>query len=157
MPTKGSSGERNGVGGCAFRQRLSQNGECPASLFRRLAAQAAPWGPRSPSALQSPPLSQPWGQPRLLPRRGWEKMAQTFWGGEQKSPQQLVEGNGFVLYLHYDGGDITFCVYQNLQNCILKKKRWILLFVNYSSINLIPKNATYDNKINSYCLEKKNE
>ena len=83
MPMKGSSGERDGEGGCAFRQRLSQNGECPASLFRRLAAQAAPWGPRSPSArspsaLRSPPLSQPWGQPRLLPRRGWEKMAQTF-------------------------------------------------------------------------------
>lgn len=65
------------VRGCAFRQRLSHNGECLASLFRSLAAQAAPWGPRSLSALQSPPLSQPGGQPRLLPRRGgrrWHRL-----------------------------------------------------------------------------------
>lgn len=31
----------------------------PGVPVRRLAAQAAPWGPRSPSALQSPPLSSP--------------------------------------------------------------------------------------------------
>lgn len=75
MPMKGQG--RGTARGCAFRQRLSPDGECPASLFRRLAAQAAPWGPRSPSALQSPPLSRPRGQPRLLPRRGgrrWHRL-----------------------------------------------------------------------------------
>lgn len=47
--------------GAVLSDKGSPITERPASLFRRLAAQAAPWGPRSLSALQSPPLSQ----------RGW--------------------------------------------------------------------------------------
>lgn len=65
--------------GAVLSDKGSPITERPASLFRRLAAQAAPWGPRSLSALQSPPLSQRGGgsAPRLLPRRGgrrWHRL-----------------------------------------------------------------------------------
>lgn len=81
--------EEEGRGGLCFQTKALPSGRMPSVPVQRPAAQGAPWGPRSPSALQSPPLSQPWGQPRLLPGRGWEKMAQTFEEGN-KSPHSSL-------------------------------------------------------------------
>lgn len=63
-------------------KRLSHGGERPA---RR------PPGPGA-HLPAPPPLSQPWGQPRLRPREGVGQDGTDSRGG-QKSPQQLVEGN----------------------------------------------------------------
>lgn len=92
MPKMGSSEEGRGTArGAVLSDKgspIMENARRPVPV-QRLAAQEAPWGPRSPWALQSPPLSQPWGQPRLLPGRGWEKMAQTFEEGN-KSPHSSL-------------------------------------------------------------------
>lgn len=58
---EGKAVGRGTARGCAFRQRLSHNGECPASLSQTLAAWAvAPWGLRSPGAhLPCSPLPSP--------------------------------------------------------------------------------------------------
>lgn len=92
MPMMGSSEEGRGPARAAVLSDkgspIMETAQRPVPV-QRLAAQGAPWGPRSPSALQSPPLSQPWGQPRLLPGRGWEKMAQTFEEGN-KSPHSSL-------------------------------------------------------------------
>lgn len=92
MPKMESSKEGRGAArGAVLSDKgspIMENAQRPVPV-QRLAAQGAPWGPRSPSALQSPPLSPPWGQPRLLPGRGWEKMAQTFEEGN-KSPHSSL-------------------------------------------------------------------
>lgn len=48
-----------------------------------------PLGAQEPICPAVPSPLQPWGQPRLLPGRGWEKMAQTFEEGN-KSPHSSL-------------------------------------------------------------------
>ena len=76
MPMKRGSGERTGEG-AVLSDKGSPRKEDAIVPIPEISSRGSPWGPGSPSALWSPPLPA-LGSPRLLPRRGWEKMAQTF-------------------------------------------------------------------------------
>lgn len=76
MPVKRGSGERTGEG-AVLSDKGPPRREDAVVPIPETSSPGGPWGPGA--HLPCGPLpSQPWGQPRLLPRRGWEKMAQTF-------------------------------------------------------------------------------
>lgn len=80
MPMKGGSGERHGEGLCFQTKALPQRRMPSVPVADTSSLGGGPLGaeePRSPYALQSPPLTRPRGQLCFPPRRGWEKMAQT--------------------------------------------------------------------------------
>lgn len=68
-------GRRDGEGLC-FQTKTLPERRSPASLSGRGAAQEPPGGPRSPSALQSAPLSRPWVSPPSTGRgrRRWHRL-----------------------------------------------------------------------------------
>lgn len=66
--------------GCARRQRLSQNGECPRPR-QETSSPGGPPGAPEPTCPAVPSLLPALGSAPPSTRRGWEKMAQTFEGG----------------------------------------------------------------------------